>query len=249
MFRFTTVCLCAGLCLAQGAADKPPAGVEEALRARINQYFQLLVDNKYRQAEDLVAEDSRDLYYNANKPKYVSFELKTIDYSDNFTRANASLFCETLVVIPGFAGRPIRLPVTSRWKLVNGEWFYYIDPDDVRRTPFGLVNPGSGPPGALPPLPANPGFAMGKVKADKTVVTLKPGQSTEVTLSNAAQGQMSISLTGRVQNVDVKLDRVNLNVGEKAVLSLQAHEGAHSGTLSIQVEQTNEVIPIQVVIE
>lgn len=219
------------------------------MRARINQYFQLLVDNKYRQAEDLVAEDSKDLYYNSNKPKYVSFELKTIDYSDNFTRANASLSCETLVVVPGFAGRPIRLPVTSRWKLVNGEWFYYIDPDDVRRTPFGLVNPGSGAPGTLPAIPANPAFAMGKVKADKTVVSLKPGQSAEVTLSNAAQGQMSISLTGRVQNVDVKLDRVNLNVGEKAVLNLQAHEGAHSGTLSIQVEQTNEVIPIRVNIE
>jgi len=239
------------MCLAQGAADKPPAGVDEALRARISQYFQLMIDNKYRQAEDLVAEDSKDLYYNGNKPKYLSFEVKSIDYLDNFTRANASVSCETLVTIPGFAGRPIRIPVTSRWKLVNGEWFYYIDPDDARRTPFGLTKAGpvTGAPGPLPAIPTSTAFAMGKVKADKTAVTLKPGQSAEVTLSNTAQGSMSISLTGRVPNVDVKLDRVNLNVGEKAVLSLQAHEGARSGTLSIQVEQTNEVIPIQVNIE
>jgi hypothetical protein len=210
-----------------------------------------MVDNKYRQAEDLVAEDSKDVYYNSNKPKYLSFDLKSIEYSDDFTRATASVSCETQIVIPGFAGRAIRIPVTSRWKLVNGEWFYFVDPDDVRRTPFGVVNPGtgSGAPGAPPVIPSDTAFALGKVKADKTVVALKPGHSAEVTLNNTAQGQMSISLTGRVQNVDVKLDRVNLNVGEKAVLSLQAREGAHSGTLTIQVEQTNEVIPIQVNIE
>lgn len=250
MLRFGAFALCAGLCLAQ-PTGKPPAGVDEALRARIDQFFQLLVDAKFRQAEALVAEDSKDAYYNGQKPTYLSFTIKGIEYSDDFTRAQVATICETMIAIPGFAGQPIKVTVGSTWKLVNGEWFWYVDPDVVRRTPFGIMTAGPGrrPPGAPTTIPTDPGFAMGKVKTDKGTINLKAGASGEVTLTNTASGMMSISLVGRIPGVDPKLDRVNLNAGEKAVLRLQSHAGAQSGTLSIQVEQTNEVIPIQVNIE
>src|SRR5690242_243224 len=100
MLRFVSVLwLCAGLCLAQTSSGKPPAGVDEALRARINQFFQFMVDAKYRQAEALVAEDSKDLYYDGQKPRFLNYELKSIEYSDEFTRAKATLMCETLVAV------------------------------------------------------------------------------------------------------------------------------------------------------
>jgi hypothetical protein len=248
MLRFTTPLLCAALCLAQTPTSEPPADVDAALRARVNQFFQFLVENKYRQAEALVAEESKDFYYDAQKPKYLSYALKDIQYSDGFTRATATVLCETVVAIAGFAGQPVKVPVGSTWKLVDGQWFLFMDPETARRTPFGHATPGPGtrPPGAPPVLPTSPDFALHKVKADKSVVNLKPGGSAQVILTNSAQGPMSISLVGRIQGVDVKLDRVNLNAGDKAVVNLEAHDGAHSGTLSIQVEQTNEVIPIQV---
>ena len=250
MLRFGVFCLCASLCLAQSAA-KPPAGVDEALRGRINQFFQDLVESKFRQAEALVADDSKDIYYNSQKPTYLSFTIKSIEYSDDFTRAKADTVCETLIAVEGFAGKPIKMTVGSTWKLTNGEWFLYIDPESMRKTPFGIMTggPGTRPPGAPATIPTDPGFALGKVKADKETITLKAGETGEVTFTNSAQGMMSISLVGRIAGVDPKLDRMNLNSGEKAVLSLQTHAGAHSGTLSIQVEQTNEVIPIQVNIE
>ena len=252
MLRLVTpLFLCASLCLAQTSPGKPPAGVEEALKPRINQFFQFLVDSKFRQAEALVAEESKDTYYNSQKPKYLSFELKNIEYTDDFTRAKATVACETMLAIPGFAGTPLKVSVGSSWKLVNGEWMWYIDPEALHRTPFGTMTPGPGtrPPGAPAVLPTDPGFALAKVKPDKNIVNLHAGEAGEVTLTNSAPGLMSISLMGRIAGVDVKLDRVNLNAGEKAVLRLSSHSGAQSGTLSIQIEQTAEVIPIQVNIE
>jgi len=241
----TSLLLCVGLCLAQG---KPPAGVDEALRARINQFFQFMVDAKYRQAESLIAEDSKDFYYNGQKPKYLSFELKTIEYSDNFTRAKATTLCETIVTMAGFAGQPIKLNAQTSWKLVDGEWFWYIDPATVHRTPFGNMTPGTGPrpPGMPASIPTDGGFAMGKIKSDKQALELEAGDSGSVTLTNSAAGPMSITLTGRIPGVDVKLDKVNLNPGDKAVVNVTTHPGAESGTLSIQVEQTLEVIPIRI---
>lgn len=252
MLRFTALCLCAGLCLAQTPADKPPAEVDQALRARISQYFQFMVDQKYRQAEALVAEDSKDAYYNGQKPNYSSFELANIEYSDNFTRAKATVKCMTVMAIAGFAGQAIKVSTLSNWKLVDGQWYFFIDPNAPHPTPFGIMTHSSeqAKPKNMPAtLPTTPDFALGKVKADKKVVDLKPGESAEVALTNTANGPMSISLVGKIPGVDVKLDRVNLSTGEKAVVTLQTHDGAKSGTLSIQVDQTNEVIPIQIIIQ
>ena len=108
---------------------------------------------------------------------------------------------------------------------------------------------GARPPGMPAVMPTDPAFALSKVRVDKNVLNLHAGESGEVTFTNTATGQMSISLTGRLAGVDVKLDRVNLEAGDKAVFSITTHPGAKSGTLSIQVDQTNEVIPIQIKIE
>ena len=92
-------------------------------------------------------------------------------------------------------------------------------------------------------------FIFTQVKTDKSVVSLKPGVEEQVTLTNGAQGQMSLELTGTLPGVEVKLDRMNLAAGEKAVLTLRAASDAKPGVLSLRVEQTNQVIPIQVKIE
>jgi hypothetical protein len=250
MLRFTALCLCAGLVLAQAAPKKPPKRVDEALRARASEFFQDFVDGNFRKAEALVAEDSKDTYYNAQKAKYRSYELKDIQYSDHFTRAKVTAICETEVTIVGFAGQVLKVPVGSNWKLENGEWYWYIDPDELHKTPFGVSHstPGARPSGP-PVIPTDAGFAMHKIKPDKSALTLKAGESGEVTLTNTAPGKMGIALTGQIPDVDAKLDHPSLEANEKATLSIQTHPGAHSGTLTIQVDPTNETIPIQINIE
>jgi hypothetical protein len=259
MLRLILLAIFATASFAQNAGDlfnKPPADVDQALRARISEFFDLHVKGEFRKAEALVAEDTKDLYYSSNKTKYLSFEISRIDYSDNFTRAKATVLCEQYIMLPGFLGRPTKVPIPSTWKLVDGTWYWYVDPESLRLTPFGTkMNPG--PPkqsgtatGAIPAIPTTvPDFIYQQVKADKASLSLQVGESDQVTITNSAPGPMNISLTGTVPGVEVKLDRTVLNAGEKAVLTVRATNGARPGVLSIQVEQTNQVIPIQISIK
>ena len=258
MFRFILLGILVTGSYAQDAGDafnKPPADVDKALRARIAEFYDFHVKGEFRKAEALVAEDTQDLYYSSSKTKYVSFEIGRIDYSDNFTRAKATVLCEQFIMLPGFLGKPIKIPMPSTWKLVDGIWYWYVDPAALRATPFGTANPGpaQGPASATKSIPAIPttvpDFIYKQVKADKESVALKPGESGHVTITNSAPGAMNISLTGSVPGVEVMLDRTVLNTGEKAVLTVRAGDDAKSGVLSIQVEQTNQVIPIQVAIQ
>ncbi len=256
MLRFILLAILATGSFAQNADDpfnKPPADVDQALRARITAFFDLHVKGEFRKAEALVAEDTKDIYYSSNKTQYLSFEIGRIDSSDNFTRAKATVLTEQYIMLPGFMGRPIKIPIPSTWKLVDGTWYWYVDPESLRVTPFGKLSPGPGPgpaPKSIPEIPTTiPDFIYTQVKADKASVALKAGESGQVTITSSAPGAMNISLTGSVPGVEVKLDRTVLKAGEKAVLTVRAGDNAKSGVLSIQVAQTNQVIPIQVAIE
>ena len=258
MLRFILLAIFATGSFAQNAGDlfnKPPADVDQALRARITAFFDLHVKGEFRKAEALVAEDTKDIYYSSNKTQYLSFEIGRIDYSDNFTRAKATVLTEQYIMLPGFMGKPIKIPIPSTWKLVDGTWYWYVDPESLRMTPFGKLGAGSAPGSAsatksIPEIPTTvPDFIYKLVKADKASVTLQAGESGQVTITNSAPGPMNISLTGSVPGVEVKLDRTVLKAGEKAVLTVRAGDNAKSGVLSIQVVQTNQVIPIQVAIQ
>ena len=258
MFRFILLALFAAGSFAQNAGDvfnKPPADVDQALRARITTFYDLHVKGEFRKAEALVAEDSQEIYYNGSKTKYLSFEIVRIDYSDNFTRAKATVVCEQHIMLPGFMGLPMKIPMPSTWKLVDATWYWWVDPESLRATPFGKATPGPARDSAsaakpMPVIPTTvPDYIYNQVKADKASVTLKTGESGQVTITNGAPGPMNISLTGSVPGVEVKLDRSLLNAGEKAILTIRAGNDAKPGVLTIQVEQTNQVIPIQVAIQ
>ena len=256
MLRSILLAILATGSYAQNAGDvfnKPPAEVDQALRKRITEFYDLHVKGEFRKAEAWVAEDSQELYYDSRKTKYLSVEIARIEYFDNFTLAKATLLAEQYIMLPGFTDKPMKVPIPSTWKLVNGIWCWYVDPETIGATPFGKVKPGTAQKsasGSIPPIPTTvPDFVYKQVKADKASVTLKAGESGQVTITNGAPGDMNISLTGSVPGVEVKLDRTVLNAGEKAVLTVRAGTDARSGVLSIQVEQTNQVIPIQIAIQ
>jgi hypothetical protein len=254
MFRLFALSVCSVACFAQTPADlfnRPPADVDKALRARITEFYQDHVDGKFRQAESLVAEDTKDFFYSGNKPKYLSFEITRIDYSEGYTRAKAILLCEQFVLMPGFTDKPLKVPTPSTWKLVDGQWYWYIDPEQLNQTPFGKMKAGSGSAPGKPviPKPEEMNFIFNLVKADKAAVSLAAGGTEQVTISNTAQGPMSLSLSGAPDGVEVKLDHVDLNAGEKAVLSLRAGTDAKPGVLIVRVDQTNQVIPISISIK
>src|SRR5207248_4487445 len=145
---------------------------------------------KFRQAEGLVAEESKDFFYSANKPKYLGFEIKNIVYADDFTKAKAVVVTRMIVMAPGFLDKPVPVPIPSRWKLVNGEWYWYIDEDELNMTPFGKMKSGTVPPGgsSVPAIPGPEEAAklLEGVKAQNEEVVMKAREagSAEFTIVN-----------------------------------------------------------------
>jgi len=263
MLRCAILALFAFASLAQTApqaVEKPPADVDQALRARINEFYTLMVNREYRKAEAYVADDTKDFYYEGKKPEVVRFELASVTYSEHFTRALASLKCTQRLPVPGLPGGEWTLSIPSAWKWENGNWYWYVDQSKIV-SPVGLAT-GATPPsaaqspsrpggtpatGVLPDrIPATPDFVFGKIQADKQAVALEPDGADKITITNGAQGLMQLRLSGTVPGVEGKLDRSDLKAGEKAVVTLQAGKDPGQGMLYVVIQPTNEAIAIRV---
>ena len=239
---------------AQNAADvfnKPPEETDAALRARIKEFYGYHVTKEFRKAEALVADDTKEFFYSHNKPAYLSFEIKDIRYSDNFTKAKATIICEQYVMMMGFADRPMKIPTPSTWKLEDGQWFWYVDQEALRDSPFGKMTAGTSPASGPVPtaIPSTIDFVMNQVKTDTRSVTLKPGGSAEVAIANTAPGVMMLSVTVDAPGVTAELSKAKFGASERGVLTIKADENAKSGSVSIKVQPTGETIPVEVQIK
>jgi hypothetical protein len=256
MYRIALLLLFAALAGAQdNPFNKPPADVDAALRARIREFYDLHVQGKFRQADELVAEDTKDYYFNSGKPKYLSYQISRIDYFDNFTKAKAVILCEMFIMMPGFNDKPVKMPTPSAWKLVNGKWYWYVDQEALRNSPFG----GKWVPGPVPkpgepstPMPnlgalnMSPDFLFKQIQPDKQDVALTPGESAEVVISNSAPGTMRVTVWGAPAGVSAELDKNDIGASQTARLLIKTNKDSKPGTVTLAVEQTGQVIPIQV---
>jgi hypothetical protein len=252
--RFALIAALASAVLAQPPSpfDRPPAGVDQALRERIKQFYQYHVTGEFRKAEGFVAEDTQDFFYSHNKPRYLSFEIKSIQYSDNYTKAKAVVVCEQYVPMPGFGDKPFQVPTPSTWKIENEKWMWWVDPATVGQSPFGTMKPGpmkQGAPSLGPSAAAiaqNPNFLFTQVKLDRDAVSLKPGESAQVTIANGAPGPMTVTIAEKLAGVEASLDKTDLQAGEKAILTVKAGKDATPGALTLLVDQTGQRLPVQI---
>ena len=229
---------------------KPPAEkVDKALRARITEFYQLQAAGKHRDAEALVAKDTKDYYYSSGKTSYVGFEIKTISYFDKYQRASAVIATQRYLPRPEFADHPFTVPITSNWKVENGKWVWYVGEEELRQTPFGIDRPTPGvsaTPGAPPPLPsvsASLGLA-GKVRANLSAVALPQGESREIVFSSAAPGIAVVSLEGTPEGFAVAPSRVFIKQNETAKFTVKALPGAAAAVLKFRIDPTGEAIEV-----
>ncbi|MGA1995095.1 MAG: hypothetical protein ABSH45_04880 [Bryobacteraceae bacterium] len=248
----------AGAALAQDKPadlfNKPPADVDRALRARIGEFYQDHVKGEFRKAEALVAEDTKDYFYAGNKPHYLSFELVSIKYSDDFRKAEALVKCEQRVPFPEFAGKAMIFPIPSFWKLENGDWYWYVDKNRMNDSPFGRMTPGPYPdqtakPVALPPIATSVQQFYSMVKADKSEVKLAPGASAEVAISNSSPGPVTLAARSTAPGVEVHIDQAQVKAGDRAVLTIHAGDSATSGSVQVEVKPTGQVITIKTTVQ
>ncbi|MDE3165194.1 MAG: hypothetical protein KGN36_05260 [Acidobacteriota bacterium] len=251
MLRLAILAALAALAQAQGSDpfNRPPADVDQALRARITEFFQYHVTGEYRKAEALVAEDTKDYFYDHNKPKYLSFEIRDIEYSDHFTRAKAVVICEQHMTI-GLSAATFKVPTPSTWKLEDGKWFWWVDPKLRNLTPFGEMKGGapvaSGSAPTPPAMPSSADFLLRQVKIDKSALTVPPGKTGEAAITNTAPGSMKISVGRAPHGIAAKLSKSDLAAGETAKLVVTAAKDAAPGDLELQVYPTGQLLVIRI---
>jgi len=226
-------------CAAQSLQDqlsKAPPEVDQRLRERISEFYQYHVDRKFRLAEKLVAEDTKEFFFEQKKKTILKFDIKEIQYSDDFTKAKATVICEQHVMIPGFAGKPMGIPVPSYWKLEDKDWYWYVDPDRLAETPFGVMKrPDPSSPAqeniditsAINSAPDVEAIQKG-VQADKDKVVLAPGrEKDQVTLANLLPGKLTLSLhVPPVKGLSAALAKSELAGKERTTLHIAVDPAA-----------------------
>jgi hypothetical protein len=230
------------------------AAAEVELRARVDQFFQLQVDKKYRQAESLVADDSKDAYYDGNKYNIRSFSVQKIELLDGNTRSRVTIKAKVTVIAAAAGPMEFDVPATSLWKLESGEWVYYINQEPVVQTPFGKIDAVGV--GVSTPTPGEQGKApdpvtlQSLVSVDTNSVALtEAAPGSEVTISNDFPGAVDLALTGdHLEGFSVEFEKKHLEAGEKTRVRFKASEGVvpKSQVVRIIASPLNRQLDIQV---
>jgi hypothetical protein len=231
------------------------AEAEAALRARATQFFQLQVDKKFRQAEAMVADDTKDQYYDGKKFNMESFDIQSVELLSDNTRAKITIKAKVKLIVPAVAQTvTVDAPSITAWKIENGQWMYYVEQADFIETPFGKISRRPTP-GAPSPLASMPGRApdlatlRNQVKIDRTSAELSsenPRQT--LTISNQSPGPVDLALTGdHLEGLAVKIEKSHLNAGEASKVQIELKGGSpQPQTVRIVVSPFNSELEFRV---
>jgi hypothetical protein len=237
--------------------EKAPPHLDSALRERIRIFYQAHVDGKFRVADTVVHEDSKEAFFGSKKEQIRGFEIVRVNYTDNFTKANAVVAVDTDFLMPGFGKREVKIPLTTLWKLENGQWWWYLrSAEEGVETPFGIMKPGQDTRdqvlnklGSMPDTTA----IRRQVSISKTEVLLsgyEPSKD-EVYIANGMPGEITIEVTcPPMPGLDVKLDRTQLKDGERARIEFHYRPPdrltKQSIQASIRITPTQHLIPVRI---
>jgi hypothetical protein len=259
MYRSTLIALLAFAAVAfaqedkSGLFDKAPPDVERALRARITEFYQYHVTGQFLKAQPMVAEDTQEYFYASGKPRFISFEIQHIKYNKDFTLATSSVMVERSVMLPGFNGQIMKMPVVDQWKFENGNWFWWMDPEKRNMTPFspkpavaGEMVGGTAPSMGNIPMSVDEFYA--RVQADKSAVSIKVGESDTVSIGNSLVGPISPHIVTKPNDVEVTFSEKQIAPSAKGTVTIKAGEKAESGDLVIRIDPIGKEITIQVAV-
>src|SRR5207249_3733772 len=153
--------------------------------------------------------------------------IRSIDYSENFTRAKALMICLTVIPLPGF-NDPMKVPFASNWVIENGKWCWHVNPEAQNASPMGPMVPGPPSIGPAPPIPGDDSSlrdmvrsVLSLVQTDRQSVSLKPGESAVINVANTAPGIMNLSVVGSLAGIEAKLGKTSLGANEKTTLTIR----------------------------
>jgi hypothetical protein len=254
--------------------QKAPPDVDSKLRTRISGFYQAHVDGKFRLADGFVHEDSKDTFFAAEKARFKTFKIISINYEANYTRAKVVVEVPWELLMPGFGKMDgVPRPIGSTWKLDAGEWWWYVEPFDPCKgveTPFGVmhkveckdgkpVNPASdGSGGTIADLYRQNAVTLKGLQskvtasADSVLISSHRKSESEVVIRSNFDGPVTLSLelNASYPGFEAKLDRDKLEPGESTLVRLRYDPP--SPTLNpdfvcgVRVMPMNHLIPIAV---
>ena len=254
--------------LAQTGPQTAPPEIDQALRARVTEFFNYHVEGAtgFRKAMDLVAEDTKDYYFSAQKIQFKSFKIDNITYSDHFAKAVVTLSGQRMWQLsPQFPAVEVTQPMSTSWKIENGKWVWYREAGtDTNLTPMGPSNPAALGPGGgkLPPLDLSQG-GIDKRAADllkqssisKSEVTLSASHpsSERLVFHNGQPGSvlLSVEVGAKLEGFSAVLDKANVNAGEDVALKIHYDPASQTDaprpvTVRVMVAPFNQTFPVTV---
>ena len=248
--------------MAQDAAalfEKAPPHIEEALRERVDFFFQAHVDGKFRLADAVVHEDSKDAFFASAKRQYKSYDIIRINYSEDFTRADVVVSVETDFTFPAIGKQVVNIAVASKWRYDQDQWWWYLPPaaEGGRESPFGKLTPSdvegaANPAERLQKMP-KPEDIQNLIKVEKrmAVVDCAAGKTDTIVIQNDMNGPISVRLSppdpdgyiAEPGSGDVPPNG-NLSIVFRCDPDSSSTLNAYQGAL--RISPTNQVIPIVV---
>jgi hypothetical protein len=276
--KFLNFCLLPLACLAAFGQDtaipseNAPPEINKALQARVDQFYSANITGKWRDAFQVVADDMQNEYLASSKDTYDRCDTIKITYTDKFTKATVRENCHGEYRWHN-SHIPATIPLTSTWKLVDGQWYwYYLKPTEVM-TPWGLstVAPDATPNGSavnakIETVLKDPGSMakeiLGQVKLDKKEIHLRGYENSrdELRISNAMQGTISVAIScPPIPGFHIKQDKVDVaskgtsvitfeyNIDEAQKQCGECYKLAKPTlTASIRIDPTAQLFPVKI---
>ena len=238
-------------------APKPAPQVEAQLRARVDTFYKLAVNHKFREMEAMVAPESRDDYYAGDKLDILDYNIEAIQWLEAATKANVTMVSKVLTRHIKSGDQIDAVPYASHWELLQGTWYWYIPRVSRRVTAFGRMH--TDPEKAAQShmnlkemIRKGPDMdlLMHGLQAEASSVALdqEPGASAAVRLTNKLPGTIELVLAAPLgAGFTASLTPQTLKAGEQATLTLQSIAGAkRDASVGIEVRPTGQNVVIQV---
>jgi len=255
--------------IAVGQLQTPAEQAEVALRSRVKEFLQYHVEGNFRKAYDMVADDTKDEYFNSGKAQLESFKIDDVKLSDDLTKATVTTTLSKMLMIAGQV-IPMTSPSKTTWKIENGKWVWYNESKVSLGNPMAVGLPPPPTAAAAPPsnndnngLPKNfdektiaaeAQNILQQVGVDKKEVRLaidKPSDD-KVVFHNGMPGSVQVEVNvPNVPGLTVKLEKFAVTAnGDVQVLFHyepgKTVERRNPITAQVIVQPLNQVFPIRV---
>lgn len=233
-----------------GISAEPPRKVEEALRARVNEFYGLIIQHKARAAEALVADDTKDYYYDSQKPDMDSYVIDKITWGPDFKTAEITIMSKMHMMFPGAGPQTVPMKFPSTWKIDHGKWCWYIDQSRLVNSPFGKLQSG---PGAADSSSSKPVVTPEMLKAAvrpegyQIVVDLSGERAASLKFTNSLPGPITLKAP-EAPGLKIEIADPTIGAGKSTEVTFR-HDanGAQPSPVVFTVAPTGQQIRIQII--